>query len=439
MPSGPVWLVTCRRAVAAAGGGAAPASSVKPACRVSVRGETLAGWMWGSTVTCWRSVTRATRWRWVCSSASRCSPAPCCSRSTSSRRSAAATARPASSPRPPPSPSRSPVRGAAGCSTGWGCAAPWRPSLLIQAVCWSIAPWVDYAPLMALAALAGLFVVPTFSILRQVIIRSVPGAPAAHRPLPRLGRHRAVLHGWSRARRVARDGWDTGWALFTVEMAAVLAGCVLWVANPAIKGAPDGRSGPTARPVAPARGGARAHPGRLARLHHRAGRRRLPRRRLRDPRAERHRRRHRGRPAVLRRDRRRSAGSSRSGARARSSAASSTARGTGPSRSSGCSAVSPPRRRRSPSPSGVPSFAVLITLSGVLCAPTHHGDRRAAEPGRSRALPRRDDGLARLRHDRRARRSVHPWQGSPSTSAAGGGASSSSRRSACALPAARRC
>ena len=48
------------------------------------------------------------------------------------------------------------------------------PSILIQLVCWSIAPWVDYAPLVALAALAGLFVVPTFSILRQVILRATP-------------------------------------------------------------------------------------------------------------------------------------------------------------------------------------------------------------------------------------------------------------------------
>ena len=46
------------------------------------------------------------------------------------------------------------------------------PSIVVQVVCWSIAPWVGYAPLIGLAALAGLFVVPTFSILRQVILRS---------------------------------------------------------------------------------------------------------------------------------------------------------------------------------------------------------------------------------------------------------------------------
>ncbi|GAA2155333.1 putative MFS family arabinose efflux permease [Humibacillus xanthopallidus] len=113
------------------------------------------------------------------------------------------------------------------------------PSLLIQLVCWSIAPWVGYAPLMALAALAGLFVVPTFSILRQVIIRSVP----EHQRRTALSLDSAAtelsfMAGPALGVWLATT-WNTGWALFTVEMAAVLAGCVLWVANPAIKAAPD--------------------------------------------------------------------------------------------------------------------------------------------------------------------------------------------------------
>ena len=133
------------------------------------------------------------------------------------------------------------------------------PSLLVQLVCWSIAPWVDYAPLMALAALAGLFVVPTFSILRQVIIRSVP----EHQRRTALSLDSAAtelsfMAGPALGVWLA-TAWDTGWALFTVEMAAVLAGCVLWVANPAIKGAADGVR-PDA-PWRPAAGGARAAPG----------------------------------------------------------------------------------------------------------------------------------------------------------------------------------
>ena len=125
------------------------------------------------------------------------------------------------------------------------------PSLLVQLVCWSIAPWVDYAPLMALAALAGLFVVPTFSILRQVIIRSVP----EHQRRTALSLDSAAtelsfMAGPALGVWLA-TAWNTGWALFTVEMAAVLAGCVLWVANPAIKGAADGSDPAPVRPVEP--------------------------------------------------------------------------------------------------------------------------------------------------------------------------------------------
>ena len=113
------------------------------------------------------------------------------------------------------------------------------PSLVIQAVCWSIAPWVDYAPLMALAAFAGLFVVPTFSILRQVIIRSVPEQQRRSAlSLDSAGTELSFMAGPALGVWLATS-WDTSLALFTVEMAGVLAGCVLWFANPAIKGAPD--------------------------------------------------------------------------------------------------------------------------------------------------------------------------------------------------------
>lgn len=79
------------------------------------------------------------------------------------------------------------------------------PSLVVQVVCWSIAPWVGYAPLVAFAALAGLFVVPTFSILRQVIIRSVPSEQRRTALSLDSSATEPVVHGRSRHRRVARD------------------------------------------------------------------------------------------------------------------------------------------------------------------------------------------------------------------------------------------
>jgi MFS family permease len=114
------------------------------------------------------------------------------------------------------------------------------PSLVVQVVCWSIAPWVDYAPLVGLAALAGLFVVPTFSILRQVIIRSVPS-----------DQRRTALSLDSSATELSfmagpaigvwlATSWDTGWALFVCEMASVAAGLVLWLVTPPLTSTPTG-------------------------------------------------------------------------------------------------------------------------------------------------------------------------------------------------------
>jgi MFS family permease len=109
------------------------------------------------------------------------------------------------------------------------------PSLVVQVVCWSIAPWVSYAPLIAFAALAGLFVVPTFSILRQVIIRSVPS-----------DQRRTALSLDSSATELSfmagpaigvwlATSWDTAWALLVCELASAAAGFVLWLVNPPLR------------------------------------------------------------------------------------------------------------------------------------------------------------------------------------------------------------
>lgn len=110
------------------------------------------------------------------------------------------------------------------------------PSLVVQAVCWSIAPWVGYVPLLALAALAGLFVVPTFSIIRQVILRSVPESQRRTAlSLDSSATELSFMAGPAIGVWLATV-WETSWALFTVEMASILVGVVLWVANPALTG-----------------------------------------------------------------------------------------------------------------------------------------------------------------------------------------------------------
>ncbi len=106
------------------------------------------------------------------------------------------------------------------------------PSLVLLAACWSVAPFVGYWLLLPLAAVGGLFVVPTFSIIRQVLIAAVDderrksalvldsvAVEISYMIGPALG----VL---------AATYWSTPWALFACEMASVAGGLALWVVNP---------------------------------------------------------------------------------------------------------------------------------------------------------------------------------------------------------------
>jgi len=113
------------------------------------------------------------------------------------------------------------------------------PSLLVQAVCWSIAPWVDYWWLMGLAAMAGLFVVPTFSIVRQIIINAVPQEQRRTAlSLDSVATELSFMAGpalgvW------AATVWDTSWAILVFEWLSIVAGTVLWVLNPRLRGDHD--------------------------------------------------------------------------------------------------------------------------------------------------------------------------------------------------------
>jgi len=112
------------------------------------------------------------------------------------------------------------------------------PSLVVMAISWSIAPFVDYLPLLLLSALAGLFVVPTFSIIRQAVIAAVPESDRRTAlSLDSVAVELSFMVGplvgvW------AATIWPTSWVLFTVEMLGVLAGVGLWLANPVMHGEP---------------------------------------------------------------------------------------------------------------------------------------------------------------------------------------------------------
>ncbi|MEO6791312.1 MAG: MFS transporter [Ornithinibacter sp.] len=109
------------------------------------------------------------------------------------------------------------------------------PSIVIALVCWSIAPFVGYWPLLALALLAGLFVVPTFSITRQAVIAAVPEAD--RRTAISLD-SAAVELSFMVAPALAvwaATQWSTAWVLFTTQMLGVLAGAAMWVVDPPLR------------------------------------------------------------------------------------------------------------------------------------------------------------------------------------------------------------
>jgi MFS family permease len=126
--------------------------------------------------------------------------------------------------------------------------APWRgrrldqvglratvaPSLLVLGVCWSIAPFVPYWPLVALAAVGGLFVIPSFSIVRQALLHAVPDEMRKTAlSIDSVVIEISFMIGPVLGVLLATT-WSTSWALFSCELTSVLGGIVLWIMNPAI-------------------------------------------------------------------------------------------------------------------------------------------------------------------------------------------------------------
>jgi MFS family permease len=113
------------------------------------------------------------------------------------------------------------------------------PSIAVAAVCWSVAPFVGYWQLLGLAALAGLFVIPSFSIIRQAVIAAVPETDRRTAiSLDAVAVEVSFMIGpavgvW------AATTWATSWVLFWIQMLGVAAGMLLWAANPAIREAPE--------------------------------------------------------------------------------------------------------------------------------------------------------------------------------------------------------
>lgn len=111
------------------------------------------------------------------------------------------------------------------------------PSVLVAGTCWTIAPWVGYRPLVVLALVASLFVVPGFPIIRQAVIASVP--ESERRTAISLDSS-AVELSFMVAPLVAvwaAAQWSTSWVLFISQALVVLSGVVIWVVDPPLRSA----------------------------------------------------------------------------------------------------------------------------------------------------------------------------------------------------------
>ncbi|NHN57400.1 MFS transporter [Calidifontibacter sp. DB0510] len=140
---------------------------------------------------------------------------------------------------------------AAGATVAIAISGPWRgklldrlglrrvvlPSLIVSGICWAIAPFVGYWALLVLATIAGLFVVPTFSIIRQGVIAAVPDDDRRTAlSLDGVVVELSFMVGPILAVWLATF-IDTRWVLFGVEMIGVVVGALLWWVNPPLRSA----------------------------------------------------------------------------------------------------------------------------------------------------------------------------------------------------------
>ncbi|MFX0580658.1 MFS transporter [Nocardia nepalensis] len=116
------------------------------------------------------------------------------------------------------------------------------PSIVVGAVCWSIAPFVGYGALLVLAALAGLFDIPIFTVVRQAVI----AVTTEQNRQPALALESVSVETAFMIGPVlgvaAATAWSTTLTLFGMQMAQVLAGVFVWVRNPPLRSDDNDRS-----------------------------------------------------------------------------------------------------------------------------------------------------------------------------------------------------
>lgn len=113
-----------------------------------------------------------------------------------------------------------------------GLRASVLPSIVVMGIAWALAPWVSYWPLVALASIGALMMLPTFAIVRQVLIDAVPVEDRkAVLALDSITTEIAFIIGPILGVWLATS-IDTRLAILVVQMLFVAGGILLWVDNP---------------------------------------------------------------------------------------------------------------------------------------------------------------------------------------------------------------
>ncbi|MBM6403684.1 MFS transporter [Phycicoccus sp. CSK15P-2] len=121
------------------------------------------------------------------------------------------------------------------------------PSVVVSGAAWAMAPWVGYPGLLALVLVAGLFVVPSFTVFRQVLLAAVPEKDR-RTAISLDSSLLEVLFMLAPAVAVwAATAYDTRWVLFGVQMLGAVAGMALWALDPRLRA--EGEAGPGAADI----------------------------------------------------------------------------------------------------------------------------------------------------------------------------------------------
>lgn len=126
-----------------------------------------------------------------------------------------------------------------------GLRATMAPLVVVQLVLWSIAPWVAYELLLVAVLVAGLTMLPAFSMVRQAMMAAVgeehhQAALSLDSLTTEVGAMAGPLLGIWAAQQLGTDV-----ALLLTQLVAAAAAVLLWLADPPLRAAGDGHgSGP---------------------------------------------------------------------------------------------------------------------------------------------------------------------------------------------------